>query len=135
MSTGNSAGRAAAPDEAVTSEITRLELARAEAYLKRDIPALERLLSDNFTFNRAVGSFRKKELLGLIESGVLAFESLDRRVESVKVHLNTAVAFGKDEVKARYMGEDISGRYRFSNTYVWDGERWEIIVTHSSRIP
>ena len=135
MSTRNAAGRVAAPDEEVTEEVTRLELMRAEAYLKRDIPALERLLSDNFTFNRAVGSFRKEELLGLIESGVLAFESLDRRVESVKVYLNTAVAFGKDDVKARYRGEDISGRYRFSNTHVWDGERWEIIVTHSSRIP
>ena len=124
-----------APDEAVAEEVTRLEMARAEAYVRRDIPALERLLSDNFTFNRAVGSFRKEELLRLIESGVLAFESLDRRVESVKAYLSTAVAFGKDEVKARYRGEDISGRYRFSNTYVWDGERWEIIVTHSSRIP
>ena len=135
MSTRNAAGRAAAPDEAVTSEITRLELARAKAYLKRDIPALERLLSDNFTFNRAVGSFRKEELLGLIESGQLTFESLDRQVKSVKSYFGTAVASGIDDVNAQYEGQDIGGRYRFSNIYVWDGERWKVIVTHSSRIP
>ena len=124
-----------ATDQAATEEITRLELARAEAYLRRDVAALGRLLPEHFTFNRSIGSFGKRELLLLIESGELTFELLERRVESVKVYLNTAVAFGKDDVKARYRGEDISGRYRFSNTYVWDGERWEIIVTHSSRIP
>ena len=122
-------------DQAVTDEITRLELARAEAYLRRDVPALERLLPEHFTFNRSIGSFGKRELLLLVESGLLTFESLERRVESVKVYLTTAVAFGKDEVKVRYKGEDIGGSYRFTNTYVWDGERWQIVVTHSSRIP
>ena len=124
-----------ATDQAVTDEITRLELARAEAYLRRDVAALGRLLPEHFTFNRSIGSFGKSELLTLIESGELTFESLERRVESVKVYLATAVAFGKDEVKVRYKGEDIGGRYRFSNTYVWDGGRWVIVVTHSSRIP
>jgi hypothetical protein len=124
-----------ATDQAATEEITRLEFARAEAYLRRDIPALERLLPEHFTFNRSIGSFGKRELLTLIESGQLTFESLERRVESVKVYLATAVAFGMDVVKVRYRGEDIGGRYRFSNTYVWDGVRWVIVVTHSSRIP
>ena len=124
-----------ATDQAATEEITRLELARADAYLRRDVAALGRLLPEHFTFNRSVGSFGKGELLALIESGELTFELLERRVESVRVYLSTAVAFGKDEVKVRYRGEDISGRYRFTNTYVWDGGRWEIVVTHSSRIP
>ena len=134
MSTQATAAGMGAADEAATEEITRLELARAEAYLRRDVAALERLLPEHFTFNRSIGSFGKRELLALIESGELMFESLERRVESVKVYLATAVAFGKDEVKVRYKGEDIGGRYRFSNTYVWDGARWVIVVTHSSRI-
>lgn len=135
MTTPSAAGQAGVPNEAVIEEITRLELARAEAYLKRDIATLERLLPEHFTFNRAVGSFGKEELLLLIESGRLTFDRLERQVESVRVYLGTAVAFGKDDVQAQYEGADIGGRYRFSNTYVWDGERWEVIVTHSSRIP
>ena len=135
MSTQATAAGMGATDQAATEEITRLELARAEAYLRRDVAALGRLLPEHFTFNRSIGSFGKSELLALIESGELTFESLERRVESVKVYLSTAVAFGKDEVKVRYKGEDISGGYRFTNTYVWDGGRWVIVVTHSSRIP
>lgn len=135
MSTPSAAARAGDSDEAVTKEITRLELMRAEAYLKRDIATLERLLPEHFTFNRAVGSFGKEELLLMIESGLLTFESLERQVESVRVYLNTAVAFGKDTVVARYKDEDIGGRYRFTNTYVLDEGQWVVIVTHSSRIP
>ena len=134
MNTQTAAGRAGAPNEALVEEITRLELARAEAYLRRDINALDRLLPEHFTFNRAVGSFGKDELIRLIESGRLTFESLDRKVERVMVYLNTAVAFGKVEVKAWYEGKDVGGLYRFSNTYVQNGDRWEVIVTHSSRI-
>ena len=46
-----------ATDQAVTEEITRLELARAEAYLRRDVSTLGRLLPEHFTYNRAVGSW------------------------------------------------------------------------------
>lgn len=135
MSTQAPTAGMGATDQAVTEEITRLELARAEAYLKRDVSTLGRLLPEHFTYNRAVGSFGKAELLGLIESGHLTFESLDRQVESVKSYFGTAVASGVDDVSAQYEGQDIGGRYRFSNIYVRDGERWKVIVTHSSRIP
>ena len=50
------------------------------------------------------------------------------------MYLTTAVAFGREEVKVWYKGEDISGSYRFTNTYVLDEGRWENVVTHSSRI-
>ena len=135
MSTPGAATGMGGHDQAVFEEITRLELARAEAYLRRDIITLKRLLPEHFTFNRAVGSFGKDELLDLLESGRLTFESLDRRVEQVKVYHDTAVVLGKDEVKAWFEGKDVGGRYRFSNTYVREGGRWEVIVTHSSRIP
>ena len=135
MSTQLAGGGTGTSDNAVAQEIILLERQRAEAYVRRDIPTLERLLPEHFTLTRAAGSFGKGELLLLIESGLLTFESLIRRVEAVKVYPGAAVAFGQDAVKARYKDEDISGLYRFTNTYVCDGGRWAVVATHSSLIP
>lgn len=116
-------------------QITELEARRCEAYLSRDVAALDDLLPGHFTFVRPSGIILdKSQLLRAIERGELTFESFDRHVDEVKVHINTAIAIGRDTVRASYKGRDISGSYRFVNTYVREGEVWEVVTTNSSRV-
>ena len=131
---GEGAARCNLSDSVTAQEIIRLERERVEAYTKRDIATLERLLPESFIFTRSVGSFSKSELLHIIESGELTFESFDRQYDAVKVYLNTGVAVGQDRVAGRYKEEDFSGLFRFSNMYVWHEGRWQVVATHSTRI-
>lgn len=121
-------------ESAIAQEIIRQDHQRIEAYLKRDIATLNRLLPDKYIFTRSFGFFSKTELLKAIESGELIFESFDRQYLDVNVYLNTAVAVGRDRVKGRYKGRDISGWFRFSNMYVLHDGQWQVVATHSTRL-
>jgi len=134
MNTQQATARGVVADDDIAQEIMRLEQQRVDAYAARDLATLERLLPDNFTFVRSVGSFGKRELLKLIGSGELTFESIDRRFDDVKVYLNSALALGQDSVRARYKEQDFSGHFRFSNMYVCTEGRWQVVATHSSLI-
>ncbi len=123
------------PEAAVAQEIIGLERQRCDAYVTRDVAALARLLPEHFTFTRPSGIvLDRAQLLRAIEGGELTFESFDRQVDDVNVYLNTAVAIGRDTVKAQYQGRDISGHYRFSNMYVQRADRWEVVATHASQL-
>lgn len=122
-------------ESAIAQQISQQEQQRVEAYLKRDIAVLDRLLPEDFTFTSSLGFyFEKTELLDAVESGGLVFESFDRHIENIGVHLNTAVATGHDIAKGKYQGREFDGRFRFSNNYVERDGRWQIMVTHVTRL-
>ena len=121
-------------DSVIAQEVVRQDHQRVEAYLKRDIDTLNRILPDKYIFTRSFGFFNKIELIKAIESGELIFESFDRQYQDVNVYLNTAVAVGRDTVRGRYKGRDISGQFRFSNMYVLHDGQWQVVATHSTRL-
>ena len=122
-------------DSRVAREIKELERQRCDAYLRRDVAALDRLLPEHFTFTRPSGIvLGKAQLLQAIASGELSYESFDRQYDEVSVYLNTSSAIGQDTVRGQYQGRDISGQYRFSNMYVERGGRWVVVATHASRL-
>jgi len=118
----------------VAEEIMGLERERVAAYANRDTVALERLLPDGFIFTRAVGSFGKRELIAMLESGDITFESSDRQYDAVKIYGNSALATGRDAVKGSYQEKDFSGHFRFSNMYVRNDRRWQVVATHATTI-
>ena len=122
-------------EDVVKQEIIGLERQRCEAYVRRDLKALDELLPEHFTFTRPSGVvLNKAQLLAALSAGDMIFESFDRQYDDVNVYLNTAVAIGRDTVRAHYQGRDISGQYRFSNMYVERGGRWAVVATHASRL-
>ena len=118
----------------ITEEILRLERERVEAYANRDVAALEQLLPDSFTFTRAVGSFSKRELIAMFESGEITFESSDRQYDAIKTYGNSALAAGRDMVKGRLRDKDFSGQFRFSNMYVCQDGHWQVVATHATKV-
>jgi ketosteroid isomerase-like protein len=51
-------------------------------------------------------------------SGDLKFQSMELADLEAHVYGNTAVATGKNSLKGTYKGQDISGSYRFTDTWV-----------------
>jgi hypothetical protein len=122
-------------DNSVKEEIIGLERRRCDAYLRRDLKALDELLPDHFTFTRPSGIvLNKRQLLAALDAGEMIFESFDRQYDDINVYLNTAVAIGCDTVKGSYQGRDLSGQYRFSNMYVERAGHWMVVATHASRL-
>jgi ketosteroid isomerase-like protein len=102
--------------------------------LQSDSPLLSRLWADDFVYTNP---FRE------IKSKAQAIESIESEVTyehfiTFDVHGNvfgdTGVATGRALVKGQYRGEDISGQYRYTNTYAQRRGRWQAIASHVTRM-
>jgi ketosteroid isomerase-like protein len=69
-----------------------------------------------------------------LSSGDLKFQSIE--VSDLKVHVygNTAVAAGTSTIKGTYKGQDISGKYRFTDTWVKRNGNWQAVASQSTKI-
>ena len=52
----------------------------------------------------------------------------------VRVYGNAAVVTGRYTVKEQFKGTDLSGPYRFTDTFIKRAGRWQCVATHSSKI-
>jgi ketosteroid isomerase-like protein len=67
-------------------------------------------------------------------SGDLKFESLEPSEIVVHVYGNTAVAAGVVTVKGTYKQQDISGKYRFTDTWVNHDGKWQVVASQATKI-
>src|SRR5207302_4219090 len=118
-------------------EIRRLNQQEVEALLRNDVPTLKRLWSDDFVvtnpFNRFIS---KHQVVGMTESGTLAFTSYDRQVEYLRVYADTAVVAGRETVvwagKLPTAGQ--TSRLRFTSIWMRQAGRWQEIARHANII-
>ncbi len=117
-------------------ELIRLAHVWLEAELKQDAATVARLWADDLTYSTSSGMVESKsEALAAIRSGSLtithsAYDSLDARVYG-----DMGVTTGITTQKARYKDQDISGKYRFTDTWVKRDGRWQCVATHASKVP
>jgi ketosteroid isomerase-like protein len=48
---------------------------------------------------------------------------------TVHVYGNTAVAAGANNLHGTYKGQDISGKYRFTDTWVKRNGKWQVVAS------
>ena len=88
-----------------------------------DIDAFAKALHDDWYMVDATGKvITKEEELALLRSADFRPSSI--RVENLHValHGDTAIVSGISNVRAQYKGQDMSGRYRFTQVYKAQGE-------------
>ncbi|HEX8800123.1 MAG TPA: nuclear transport factor 2 family protein, partial [Terriglobales bacterium] len=69
-----------------------------------------------------------------LSSGDLKFQSIELSDLKVHVYGNTAVAAGTSTVRGTYKGQDISGKYRFTDTWVKRDDKWQVVATQATRL-
>ena len=124
-------------DRGVQAEIRRLNAQEVEALLQKDIKTLTRLWSSDFVVTNPLNKFvNKQEVVGLIESNILAFTSYDRRVEYVRIYGDTAiVAGGETVVWAGKMPNAGKKSYlRFTAVWLKQDGRWQEVARHANII-
>jgi ketosteroid isomerase-like protein len=117
-------------------ELRKLDERRTAAILKRDIPMLEQLMTDDFTYTHSSGNVQTKaEFLGDMKSGAWRYMSLNLSGVKMKIFENTAVLTGRCDMTGVMGGKDIKLAMHFTEVYVRTGGQWHWLVWQSTRLP
>ena len=112
--------------------------------LKRDVPALERLWSEQLTVNapnNQVVVGRRAVLDMFVHAGVIDFSRFDREIEFIRADgdfvfimgLETVTPIGDAPSAGLVAGQTIERR--FTNIWKKEGSTWRLFARHANVIP
>lgn len=120
---------------AAEKELMEIENGWAEATVKADVAALEKLYADEYLAIDPMGAtFDKAQDIANVKSGNFKLASYKLDDIKVRVHGDVAIVTGRNTIKGSYMGKDISGAYRFTDTFVKRGGRWQVLTTQGTTV-
>lgn len=126
----------AAKADAETDEaILKFEREWANALVNGDAAALDRIEAEDFVFTGPDGKVETKaDDLRNLKSGAL--KMTECRLEDVKVRVygKTAIVTGVNIIKGSMNGQDISGKYRFTDVLIRKKDKWQAVSAHVSPI-
>jgi ketosteroid isomerase-like protein len=126
----------AQPQTATTEqELLKLEQDWSNADLKGDVAVLDRILAEDWRITDNDGAIRiKAQTLAAFKSGEIKISSMVSDDMKVRVYGDAAVVTGRDTVKGMWLGKDISGQERWTDTWIRRDGRWQCVATHSSKV-
>ena len=123
-------------DAGVVQTVTKMENDALAALIKRDAAAFGKIFADDAVVATPDGSLQTKaQLLADLKSGDLVIEASTISDMQVKVFGDTAVATYITSDKGKYKGQDITGRYRWTDVFVRRGGSWQIVAGQGTPIP
>jgi uncharacterized protein (TIGR02246 family) len=129
--TVGTSGRSAAAE----AELNDLETRWLKATVDGDANFLDRLYADNYTFVDPMGQLMTREQdINDVRSGKLKFTSAEPSNVQTRVFGDAAVVTGIVTINGTYGGEDISGRYRWTDTFVRQNGQWKAAASQVNRI-
>jgi ketosteroid isomerase-like protein len=121
-------------DEQELKEITRKRL---DAEASRDVTYLSRVYADELSIANPEGRIASKEVV--LTNMKQAPESIKQssRLEQVRVRVvgDTAIVTGVNNIGMRIGNQEQKNKVRFTDTYVRRQGNWQLLATHSSRMP
>jgi ketosteroid isomerase-like protein len=119
----------------VEDQLKNLEQDWAHAVLKGGTDVVDRYEADDITSTDPGGRVTdkaqdKKDLA----SGDLKFQSIEQSDMKVQTYGNTAVVTGASTVKGSWKDQDISGSYRFTDTWVKRGGKWQAVASQYTKV-
>lgn len=124
-------------DRQAEEEMKRLNTQEVEALLRNDVTTLKRLWSDDFVVTNPFNKFiKKQQVVGMTESGKLAFASYDRELEYIRIYRDIAVVAGSEKVVwARKMpNAGQTSHLRFTAVWMKRSAGWQEIARHANII-
>ena len=103
--------------------------------LKKDAAAFGKYFADDAVLTTPDGAMQTKaQLVGDVKAGALVVESSTITDMKVQVHGDAAVVTYITTDKGKYKGQDISGRFRWTDVFVRRGGAWQIVAGHGTPI-
>ena len=126
----------AAARPAKPEDLVRLECEWARATVARDAAAIGRLVAEDFFVIYPDGTTgdRAGELEG-ISAGVVEFRSFTVHEATPRMYGDdTGVVTGISTIAGTAMGTDISGTYRWTDVWIRDDDRWQVVSSQITRV-
>jgi ketosteroid isomerase-like protein len=125
----------AAPAGDPAAEIRALEVAHNEALANRDVAALEKMMSEDFTFVTPRGDLRtRQDVLKAVAAGSIGNEYLESSDLRIRIYADTAVVTGRGVQTAQRAGKDYTDMFRFTRVYVRRGGQWIAVALQMTRL-
>ncbi len=122
-------------DSTVEQTLMKMERDAAAAIVKRDTAALGRFFADDGVLVTPDGAQQtKSQLLADVKSGDLVLEASEISDMKVRAYGDAAVVTYITADKGKYKGQDISGRYRWTDTFVRRNGTWQLVSGHGTPI-
>jgi ketosteroid isomerase-like protein len=116
-----------------SSQIVGLENKWNAAYERGDVAAMDALLADDFIITVEDGStFSKPGYIAHNGNSTVHVEISDMSDLKVRMHGKTAVVTGAYHEKGTEKGKGYEYRDRFTDVWMNDKGRWQLIVSHYS---
>ncbi len=126
---------AASSNAAVEKAVMKIENDMLAALLKRDGATFGKYFADDAVLTTPDGGVQTKvQLLADVKSGDLVLESSTISDMKVRVYGDTAVATYTTTDKGKYKKTDISGRFRWTDTFVRAGGEWKLVAGQGTPI-
>jgi ketosteroid isomerase-like protein len=119
----------------VEQQLIKLEEAWSDAFIKGDIAVVDKILADDYANTDENGAVATKaQSIADVKSGDAKFTSIANDDYQVRVYGKAAVVTYRSTIKGQFKGKDISGQYRFTDTWIKLGGRWQCVASHESSI-
>jgi len=134
LSLSFASGQQASKTSSVEDQIKKQEQNWAQATVKEGAAAVDQYEADDIFDTDPSGRVTNKaQDKADLSSGDLKFESMELSDLNVHVYGNTAVAAGTNTLKGTYKGQDISGKYRFTDTWVKRNGKWQVVASQGTK--
>jgi len=138
FATSLAAAQSAKQNDALEQEIRKLDSAEADAVLRSDLTALDKIWAEDFTVNSPRNEIAKgrAEVVKLVRAGIIKYSSFVREIETIMFHGNTVIVMGLETVKpignAPLAGQTV--RRRFTNIWMKKKGKWLLTARHANVI-
>jgi ketosteroid isomerase-like protein len=135
LAPGLAAATEAGTGETVEATVRRLDLAEADAVLRADFDALEKLWAQDMTVNTPFNQVVRSSS-GRVRMGAVTYASFVRNIESVQIHGDTAIAMGNEVVmpSGKSVGAGTTIRRRYTNIWMKRDGQWLLTARHANVI-
>ncbi len=136
--TSFASGQSAKRNDALEQEIRKLDMAEADAVLRADLPALEKMWVEEYTVNTPNSQVAngRAAVLKIFRAGIANYSSFVREIESVVFYKDAAVVMGLETVKpignAPLAGQTV--RRRYTNIWMKKKGKWHLAARHANVI-
>ena len=117
----------------VAQEVDAAELAFTSGLVDVDIPKLELLLTDDFTWTHTTGGveMKKEYLKGVLDTG--RYRGFEREGTTFRIYENSALSSGIMHMTVFTTGQRVLN-IRYTAAYVLQNGRWRLAAWHNTRL-
>ena len=132
------ATEAPAADQQAEAAVRQASAQEIKAFLHEDASELARLWSDDMVVTNPLNKFvDKRQVLGMVQSGVLTFTALDRTITYAHVYGDTVILAGHETAtwgsKMPHAGK--TDNLLFTAVWMKVGGRWQEVARHANVLP